>query len=519
MVAGITDAGWRDAWSVLATQVTAEVPAEGALHRPVVVVIGDFLLDSWWEGRSDRLCREAPVPVVDVHERREAPGGAGNTALNLAALGARVRAVGLVGTDPAGRRLRSLLAAAGVDVDFLVPVARANTPHKTRIVSGGRVLVRADHGGFAPDPALSRSLAAAAFRARAGADAEVIADYDSGLLDGSVVRFLARPAHRPALTVVDAHDVAKWSPLRPHLATPNAAEAGRLLRGQPAGHEPAGHDRVAAFAGVAAELRQRSGAQAVIVTLDRDGSILLDGATPPHRTRAVAAAEDRAAGAGDTYVAVVTLARALGLPLAAACDLAQRAADVVVRRPGTSVCTLDDLAQEVARTTGQAITADRLDRLLDAERAAGRRLVLTNGCFDVLHRGHVTYLDQARRLGDVLLVAVNDDDSTRRLKGPGRPVNPVEDRMSLLNALSCVDYVVPFDTDTPIPLIRRFRPEIYAKGGDYTPEMLEESAVVRSYGGEVHILDYVAARSTTALVQKIVTSDDLRRSIGTTAEP
>jgi len=513
MVAGIDDQGWHTLWSALAGLTTDGVSLTPRPTKPVVVVIGDFLLDTWWEGRSERLSREAPVPVVEVENRREAPGGAGNTAVNLAALGAGVRAVGLVGTDPAGRRLRGLLATAGVDVDLLIPVARAQTPQKTRIVSAGRVLVRADQGGFAADPRLSRLLADAAARARDGADAEVISDYDSGLLDDSVVHALGRPQHRPALTVVDAHDVAKWSPLCPHLVTPNAAEAVRLL-----GERPVGGDRAAAFAGAGAELLRRSGAESVIVTLDRDGSILLTGTEPAHRTLALPAAEDRAAGAGDTYVAALTMARLVGLPLEAACDLAQRAADVVVRRQGTSVCTLDDLALEAGRASGHALTADGLDRLLAADRAAGRRVVLTNGCFDVLHRGHVTYLDQARRLGDVLVVAVNGDESTRRLKGPGRPVNSIEDRMSLLTALACVDYVVAFDTDTPIPLIRRLRPEIYAKGGDYTPEMLEESSVVRSYGGEVHILDYVAARSTTALVHKIVTSDDLRRSIRAAAD-
>ncbi len=205
-------------------------------------------------------------------------------------------------------------------------------------------------------------------------------------------------------------------------------------------------------------------------------------------------------------MACLTAARAAGLPLATSLDLAQAAADVVVHRPGTSVCSTEDLAVHLGSFADTALSAEDLARRIGRDREAGLRIVLTNGCFDVLHRGHTRYLNQAKQLGDVLVVALNDDDGVRRLKGPDRPINALADRAGVIAALSCVDYVTVFATDTPIPLIEALRPDIYAKGGDYSAQMLEETPVVEAFGGTVRILDYVPERSTTAVVQKIRTS-------------
>jgi rfaE bifunctional protein nucleotidyltransferase chain/domain len=241
----------------------------------------------------------------------------------------------------------------------------------------------------------------------------------------------------------------------------------------------------------------------VVVTLDRDGTVLLMPDGMRHRTWARPAAEKQASGAGDTFVAALTLARAAGLPLTASLDLAQSAADVVVHQPGTSVCSTAQLSRYLEAFADTALSEDELERQMEVHRAQGQRIVLTNGCFDVLHSGHTRYLNQAKQLGDILVVALNSDDSVRRLKGPGRPINNTADRAAVVAALSCVDYVTVFDTPTATPLIRRLRPEVYAKGGDYTPEMLEETPAVEEYGGRVAILDYVAERSTTAVVKRI----------------
>jgi D-beta-D-heptose 7-phosphate kinase/D-beta-D-heptose 1-phosphate adenosyltransferase len=246
-----------------------------------------------------------------------------------------------------------------------------------------------------------------------------------------------------------------------------------------------------------------TGAEAVVVTLDKDGTVLLPTSGPTHRTWARPAAEKQASGAGDTFVAALAVGRAAGLPLSTSVDFAQAAADVAVGKPGTAVCGAEELGSYLGSFENSVIGSGDLARELALHRAEGRRIVLTNGCFDVLHRGHTRYLNQAKQLGDILVVALNSDRSVRRLKGDGRPINTVTDRAAVIAALSCVDFVTVFDDATAVPLIKELRPEVYAKGGDYSPEMLVETAAVESYGGQVTILDYVQDLSTTAVVNRI----------------
>ncbi|WP_261165098.1 D-glycero-beta-D-manno-heptose 1-phosphate adenylyltransferase [Microbacterium sp. Marseille-Q6965] len=473
---------------------------------PRVLVVGDVILDRWLRGGVRRLSREAPVPVVQEAEQVDCPGGAGNTAANLAALGARVRLVAAIGEDAEGAALRDRLAAAGVETgDLLVDGARP-TASKTRVVGDDQILVRVDRAR--PGPAGGDRLLAAI--APEPGETLVICDYDGGLLDEEFARQLA--ARRPdTRIVVDAHDVARWAPLRPDLVTPNAGEAATLLgRALPEG--PA---RADAVAGAATELLEAAGADRAVVTLDRDGTVLLerrpDGTgEATHRTRARPAPEHQATGAGDTFVAAATVALAVGAAPAEAVDFAQRAADVVVSRPGTAVCALGDLQPAASTAVPGTLNHDALRAALRRERERGHTIVFTNGCFDLLHLGHTAHLRQAKQLGDVLVVALNDDASVRRLKGPGRPVNPVEDRARVLEALESVDYVTVFREDSPSALLADLRPDIYAKGGDYVPEMLEETAVVRAYGGAVRILDFIPAHSTSEIVTRITQRAPLR---------
>lgn len=480
------------------------LPRRLAAEQPAITVIGDVMLDGWWSGSIERLCREAPAPVVDVATRGFAPGGAANTAMNLAALGARVAVAGIIGTDDAGTTLRRKLQDAGIDVRHLHTHPDMVTTTKIRISSGGQVMLRIDDSARAV-PADALAALAASVRAAVGhQDAVLVCDYGTGVLAGPVREELIAaldvesPVSRP-LTVVDAHDPRPWAPLRPDLATPNAQEAARLLDLR----LPDGPDRVAAVSRHRDALCAATGARAVVVTLDRDGTVLFPADGGTHRTWARPAAEKQASGAGDTFVAALTLAHSAGLPLTASLDLAQAAADVVVHQPGTSVCSTAQLGRYLASFADTALSVDELAHELEGHRSQGQRIVLTNGCFDVLHKGHTRYLNQAKQLGDILVVALNSDASVRRLKGPDRPINTEADRAAVIAALSCVDYVTVFDTPTASPLIRRLRPEVYAKGGDYTPEMLEETGAVEECGGRVAILDYVAERSTSAVVNRI----------------
>jgi D-beta-D-heptose 7-phosphate kinase / D-beta-D-heptose 1-phosphate adenosyltransferase len=468
-------------------------------REPLVVVVGDCILDRWTVGEAERVSREAPAPVVRVTETVAVPGGAANTAVNARALGARVRMVGFVGDDESGAVLRERLEAAGVDTTYLVEVAGARTTTKSRVVGGDRVVVRVDELAEPPSEADGARLADAVARAVRCADAAVVCDYGLGVRAVDVVPVLDRD--RPGAVVVDAHDLTRWAPLHPDLVTPNAGEAAGLLdRALGSGGE-----RVHAVVAARSEVLAATGARAAVVTLDRDGTVLLetDPAVEPFRTRATPASEQQASGAGDTFCAAATVALAVGAPVRDAVAVAQAAADVVVREAGTSVCSAAALLESVTAPAATVVDHDDLALAIEDARRAGRRVVFTNGCFDVVHRGHTTYLRQARDLGDLLVVAVNDDDSVRRLKGPERPINPAEDRAGVLAALACVDLVTVFATDTPIPLIERVRPDVYVKGGDYSPEMLRETEVVRSYGGEVVMVDYVPEHSTSAVVRRI----------------
>jgi rfaE bifunctional protein nucleotidyltransferase chain/domain/rfaE bifunctional protein kinase chain/domain len=475
-----------------------------------VVVVGDALLDRWLVGSPRKLCREAPVPVIGLGERSEACGGAANTAANLAGLGAHAVLVSAVGPDEAGDRLRERATAAGVEVR-LVEVSGRRTVVKSRLVADEQILVRFDDGdrGALPEWAvddLSATLESALDKA---ADALVVCDYEAGVLGERIRRLLAARRDRLPMTVVDAHTPLAWAAVRPDLVTPSYAEARRSLEpgAEPdtADAEPDAADRAGWVTRQGAALRDRLCAETVVVTLDTDGAVVLDQSATPYRTYAQPAPARRASGAGDSYVAGFTLALLAGADSPLAAEVAQLAATAATRVPGTAVCDLAGLGAAGEAAEQRVVNAGGLARRIAEHRKHGRRVVFTNGCFDVLHRGHVGYLNQAKRLGDVLVVAVNSDESVRRLKGPDRPVNPAADRVAVLAALSCVDHVVVFDEDSPTALIELARPDVYVKGGDYRPDLIPEAPLVRRLGGEVRVLDYLYDRSTTRLIERIRT--------------
>jgi D-beta-D-heptose 7-phosphate kinase / D-beta-D-heptose 1-phosphate adenosyltransferase len=472
-----------------------ELPAHLARSRPRVLVLGDVMLDEWLSGSAERLCREAPAPVVAVEHRVAAPGGAANTAMNLAALGAEVRMVSAVGADDAGAELLAALRRSDVDTGLVEVHEGRRTTTKRRVVAGEQVVVRLDDGDRDQKPLASLD---GLIEASADADAVVLCDYGTGLLAGDTLDRLRLVRERLPLLVVDAHEPGRWADLRPDVVTPNAGETESVL-GVPVPRE----NQLEFLDRHRDRLVERTGARTVVVTLDRDGAVLLDRDRPAHRTWARPVPDNHTAGAGDTFCAALTVALGGGLPPVVAVELAQAAADVVVHRPETAVCSVADLTERLGSGSLPLLGHDRLAELVAEHRAAGRRVVFTNGCFDVLHRGHVSYLNEAKRLGDVLVVAINSDVGVARLKGPDRPVNGVADRAGVLAGLSCVDHLTVFDEDTPAALLERLRPEIYAKGGDHRAELLIEADVVVGYGGEVRILSYVPDRSTSALIDRI----------------
>ena len=467
-----------------------------------VLVIGEAMLDLYLHGVTERLCREAPVPIVDVARRVDAPGGAANTAVNARSLGAEVTLLSVVGADGEAEALRRALAEHGVAAAGLVDDPSRRTLAKQRLVAGGHMLVRFDQGSTGPlSSAPERALCARLADLAGAHDAVVVSDYGYGILSPRIIAALAEgQARAPRVVVVDSKALPAYRRVGVTAVKPNFAEARSLLGDRA---PRAAGERVEAMTRDGHRLLEVTGAQIAAVSLDTDGAVFFERGSPPYRTYARPSAHARPAGAGDTFVATLALALAAGADLAAAAELASAAANVVVGKDGTAACSVLELRAAV--TPADKVVGDlrALGAQLDGHRAAGRRIVMTGGCFDILHRGHITFLNAAKSLGDVLVVGLNSDAGVQRLKGAGRPINDLEDRAHVLAALSAVDHIVPFDEATPVELVRAVRPDVFVKGGDYTLERMPEASVVQALGGVVRILPYVSDRSTSSIIERV----------------
>lgn len=463
-----------------------------------VVVVGDLLLDDWLRGPADRLCREGPVPVVTVEEETFTPGGAANTAVNVASLGGRARLVGVVGDDDDNRRLVALLEDAGVDVSDVDTVPDRPVVVKRRLVTDGQVLARFDTGRAVPVPTVVERRLARRL-GRLPVDVPVlVADYGLASLGPCLRRAIGRRTAAGGVVAVDGHSPAGWAGVTPTAVTPDWAEVRPFLPDVPYPSRP---HAVAANADL---LLDRCGSDLVVVTLDREGAVLLERGSPAFRAYAEHVPHPQGTGAGDAFAAAFTLALASGSEPAVAVELATVAASQVVRRPGTTTCDRAGVLRRLEGADRDVVDVTEAGRLAAHYRRTGQRVVLTNGCFDVLHRGHVAYLNEAKRQGDVLVVGLNDDPSVRRLKGSSRPLNGVGDRAAVLAALSCVDHIVVFGGENAAELVRRVRPDVYVKGGDYeNADDLAEAPDAREVGAEVRILTFVPQHSTTSLVERI----------------
>jgi len=466
-----------------------------------VLVIGEAILDAYLQGGASRLCREAPVPIVDVNQQQLAPGGAANTAANLARLGGQTHFLSIIGSDSEGNCLRAELSRRGVQTEDLLTDPRRCTLVKQRLVAASQLLVRFDQGSTEPIAGAVEDQLLERLRLRFfDADAVVISDYGYGVLTPRMIETLQRlQAENPRVIVADSKRLQTYAQVGVTAIKPNYEEAIELL------NLPRldGQERVQQMARHGQALLGIAGTQMAAITLDQDGALIFLPDRPPTRTFAKLAPHSQATGAGDTYVSTLALALAAGADPHIAASLAAAATAVIVGEPGTSCCDPLALRRSLLAQTKRIFNHTELLPLVEQHRTLGKRIVFTNGCFDILHSGHVTCLEQAKALGDILIVGVNSDESVRQLKGPSRPVNSLKDRLTVLAALGCVDYVVPFSDRSPRELIRIIRPDVYAKGGDYSRETLPETPLIEELGGEVQILPYVGDRSTTHLIQQI----------------
>ena len=459
-----------------------------------ILVVGDVMLDRYWRGKAGRISPEAPVPVVKIGNSEDRPGGAANVALNIAALGAATSVSGITGRDEAADQLSGKLRAAGVLCLFSV-AEQTPTITKLRIVSQQQQLLRVDfEEPFLP--ADVEAMTSAAIEALADTQILVLSDYGKGSLNAT--RTLIQAARERCVPVVvdpKGTDFGKYHGAT--VMTPNLAEFEAVV-----GHCSTEDELFTR----GQALREQLALDALVITRGEQGMTLLQAARPAYHLPARAREVFDVTGAGDTVVSVLAASLAAGQSMENAVVLANLAAGLVVAKLGTAAISGPELRRALQAMQGSGrgvMTADQLIQVVEDARAAGEKVVFTNGCFDIVHAGHVGYLAEARKLGDRLIVAINDDDSVRRLKGASRPINPVERRMAVLAGLEAVDWVVSFADDTPESLLARIRPDVLAKGGDYTESQVVGADFVREYGGEVRVLAFLDNCSTSAIVEKM----------------
>ncbi|PMH39815.1 bifunctional heptose 7-phosphate kinase/heptose 1-phosphate adenyltransferase [Vibrio sp. 10N.286.49.B3] len=459
-----------------------------------VLIIGDVMLDRYWYGPTGRISPEAPVPVVKVESNEERPGGAANVAMNIASLGGHAHIVGLTGQDEPAQVLTDTLQSLNVTCDF-VALSEYPTITKLRVMSRGQQMIRLDFEdkfeNTDPELVLSRME-----KALPNVKSVILSDYAKGALE-HVQSFIqkARAANVPVFIDPKGADFERYRGAT--LLTPNMLEF-ELVAGKVTSEEDLVEKGLA--------LIEEFDFEALLVTRSEHGMTLLRRGVEPFHLPTQAKEVFDVTGAGDTVISVLAASVAAGKPLDEACALANSAAGVVVGKLGTSTLSMIELAEAVhgsSDTDFGVIGESALIQAVKNARAQGKKVVMTNGCFDILHAGHVSYLNHAAELGDYLIVAVNTDDSVKRLKGPGRPVNPTDRRMAVLAGLGAVDWVVPFSEDTPQRLIGEVLPSLLVKGGDYRPEEIAGGEEVIAAGGAVKVLNFEDGCSTTEIIKAI----------------
>ncbi|EGA68531.1 bifunctional heptose 7-phosphate kinase/heptose 1-phosphate adenyltransferase [Vibrio sinaloensis DSM 21326] len=459
-----------------------------------VLIIGDVMLDRYWYGPTGRISPEAPVPVVKVENNEERPGGAANVAMNIASLGGHAHIVGLTGIDEPAKVLNETLSALKVKCDF-VGLANYPTITKLRVMSRGQQLIRLDFEdkfeNVDAELILDRM-----DQALPKVKSVVLSDYAKGALE-HVQQFIqkARAAKVPVFIDPKGADFERYRGAT--LLTPNMAEF-ELVVGKVKSTEELVEKGL--------QLIEEFEFEALLVTRSEHGMTLLRRGQEPFHLPTQAKEVYDVTGAGDTVISVLAASVAAGKPLDEACALANAAAGVVVGKLGTSTVSTIELAEAVHGSQDTDFGVIKEQALIEAVKKAqakGEKVVMTNGCFDILHAGHVSYLNHAAELGDRLIVAVNTDESVKRLKGPGRPVNPTDRRMAVLAGLGAVDWVVPFGEDTPQRLISEVLPDMLVKGGDYKPEEIAGGKEVIANGGEVKVLNFEDGCSTTEIIDAI----------------
>ncbi len=459
-----------------------------------VLVVGDVMLDQYWHGSSQRISPEAPVPVVHINNNELRAGGASNVALNISALGATAQLIGLTGQDENAKKLQSLLSAQKVDCHFLA-YQDFDTTLKLRVIAQHQQMIRLDfEDSFA---SLDKTELEAIFhQLLSNTDVVLLSDYNKGTL--SNVRALIQAANVAQIPVIIDPKGTNFEKYRgATLITPNRSEFEAVV-GVCASEQE--------LVSKGEKLLKTFDWQALLVTRGEEGMSLFQREKAPIHLPTSAREVFDVTGAGDTVIGTLATALAAKADLASAVSLANLAAGLVVRKLGTATISLAEIHHALrsqAETAFGIVTEDQLARIIKRCQQSGEKVIMSNGCFDLMHTGHITYLQQARALGDRLVIAVNSDQSVKKLKGDTRPINNLQNRMAMLAALECVDWVVSFNEATPERLYCRVLPDVIVKGGDYTPDEVAGGQCVIENGGEVKILSFVEGQSSSHIIEKI----------------
>lgn len=470
--------------------------------KKTILVVGDLILDIYIKGHCSRIAPEASVPVIDIDSKSTCLGGAANVAANLKAMGAKVFFCSVTGVDEGLYTAKQLLEDALISTDLLVSDELRRTLIKTRVSSTSQTIVRYDEGTISDIKDEAQLMLIEKIKiAHSVCDAILIADYGKGVLNDAVLLALDKLQQRDRkFLAVDAKNLERYSYLKPDLIKPNYQEVTELLSLKPNLAE-----RIEQIQKIGKAMWEKTKASISAVSLDEEGVCLFERENFLFHIPAKQVTVPRVSGAGDTFISAYLLAAQAEAGLKTATIIASAAAAVAIQKENTAICSHDELMINF-QLSNKIVMGFNIKKLCDFYRAQGKRIVFTNGCFDVLHSGHVSYLKGAKEKGDILIVGLNNDGSVRRLKGTERPINTLNHRIEVLAELTCIDHVISFGnriSDTPIELIKKIKPNVFVKGADYKKKFIPELQLLKDIGADVILLPFVENQSTTQIISRI----------------
>ncbi|WP_353137354.1 D-glycero-beta-D-manno-heptose 1-phosphate adenylyltransferase [Pseudopedobacter sp.] len=471
-------------------------------NKKRILLIGDFMIDKYIHGNCQRIAPEASVPVIDIHEKHTCLGGAANVAANLSALGAKVMFCTVTGKDGALTEALHLLKTSGIADKYLIADVSRKTIIKTRISSESQLIVRFDEGTDSKiNAATEARLIKHIENAYKSCDAILISDYNKGVITDRVIsKLLEWQRLSKKLLMVDAKSYERYRILKPDFIKPNYQEALKITG------ELYAQSRKEQVKKWGALLAAQTGAANIVLTMDKDGIAHFGQSDFISHYEVEQVVAPQVSGAGDSFISAFLLSVLSGANANDAIALAVHAAHAAIqKRKKTAICTPEDIEEKLVNSS-KHLSLVQLRKLVAKHRKEGKKIVFTNGCFDILHCGHVKYLSKAKEQGDILIVGINNDESIKRLKGSARPINNLLERVEVLNGLASIDYIVTFGKkgdDTPIQLIKALKPHVFVKGGDYSYKYLPEKVIIDEIGCRLELIPFTDNKSTSSTIKRI----------------